>query len=352
MHRVDAVLAHDAASTPRVLIGSSAAARRLADDIRAAGAASCALLETEAGLDALEIARVVHARSGRSGRFVAVECGAAEPAAVERELFGDVPQRAGGDVESITARSALAQARGGTLYLGDLPELSAATQARLARVARDGEARIGGGAPARLDACLIGATSADPESDLAEGRLRRDLFRHLSRTRIVVPGLRRRAEDIPGILQAATAQICAEAGHAEMSFTQAAVTLLSAMPWRGNLAELRHAVARLVAASASAVIQLEDVLAHVRFDGALAPHAPAGTLRSARQQFERDYIALVLRHHRGRVGDAARALGIQRTNLYRKARQLGIRLRQGFGETSPAFEGRRRVSVARAVQPS
>jgi DNA-binding NtrC family response regulator len=76
-------------------------------------------------------------------------------------------------------------------------------------------------------------------------------------------------------------------------------------------------------------IQLEDVLAHVRFDGALSPHAGAGTLRSARQQFERDYIAFVLQHHRGRVGDAARALGIQRTNLYRKARQLGIRLRQG-----------------------
>jgi two-component system, NtrC family, nitrogen regulation response regulator NtrX len=109
--------------------------------------------------------------------------------------------------------------------------------------------------------------------------------------------------------------------------------VVSAMPWRGNLTELRHAVSRLVTVSQCTEVQLEDVLAHVRFDGALAPHAPAGTLRSARQQFERDYIALVLQHHRGRVGDAARALGIQRTNLYRKARQLGI-------------------SVARSVQPS
>ncbi len=334
MHRADAVLAHEAhASTALVLIGSSAAARRLAEDIRAAGAALCALLECEAGLDPVEVARAVHARSGRHGRFVAVECGAAEPGAVERELFGDMPRRAPGDVESIGARSALAQARGGTLYVGDLPELSAAAQARLARVARDGEVRIGSGAATRLDACLIGATSSDPESEMTEGRLRRDLLRHLARTRIVVPGLRRRAEDIPAILQALTAQLCAASGRPEKSFTQAAVTLLSAMPWRGNLVELRHAVTRLVSASADGVIQLEDVLAHVRFDGALAPHAPAGTLRSARQQFERDYIALVLRHHRGRVGDAARALGIQRTNLYRKARQLGI-------------------SVARAVQLS
>jgi DNA-binding NtrC family response regulator len=82
----------------------------------------------------------------------------------------------------------------------------------------------------------------------------------------------------------------------------------------------------------------------------LSPHAHAGTLRAARQQFERDYITLVLQHHRGRVGDAARALGIQRTNLYRKARQLGIRLRQGFGDTTPEPEGP--VPVARPVQSS
>ncbi|MGH9349718.1 MAG: helix-turn-helix domain-containing protein [Vicinamibacterales bacterium] len=91
-----------------------------------------------------------------------------------------------------------------------------------------------------------------------------------------------------------------------------------------NLVELRQAIARIVGDMGGDLIQLEDVLAHVRFEGALAPHAPAGTLRSARRQFEREYITLVLRHHRGRVGDAARALGIQRTNLYRKARQLGI----------------------------
>lgn len=321
------------APIPLVLIGASPAARRLAEDIRAARGASCVLLESESGLDPVEVARALHEQSGRSGRFVTIDCGAAEPAVVERELFGDVPRRTGGDVESIAPRSALAQARGGTLYLGELPELSAGAQARLARVARDGEARIGSGAAMRLGACLIGATSTDAESEVTEGRLRRDLLRHLSRTRIVVPGLRRRADDIPAILQAVTTQLCAEGGSEAKSYTQAAVTLLAAMPWRGNLVELRHAVSRLVAASASAVIQLEDVLAHVRFDGALAPHAPAGTLRSARQQFERDYIALVLRHHRGRVGDAARALGIQRTNLYRKARQLGI-------------------SVARMVQPS
>jgi DNA-binding NtrC family response regulator len=335
MQGADAVVARAAqACVPLVLIGDSPAARRLADEIRSAREASCVLIESEGGLDPVDVARAVHDGSGRRGRFIAIECGGAEPAVVERELFGELPRRAGGDLESIAPRSALAEARGGTLYLGDLPELSAAAQARLARVARDREARIGSGAAARLDACLIGSTSTDAEAEVTEGRLRRDLLRHLSRTRIAVPGLRRRAEDLPSILQALTARLCVEAGAAEKTYTPAAVTLLAAMPWRGNLVELRHAVSRLITGSASGVIQLEDVLAHVRFDGALAPHAPAGTLRSARQQFEREYIALVLRHHRGRVGDAARALGIQRTNLYRKARQLGIRLRQRFGETA------------------
>ena len=332
MASADAMPAPEPHALPLVLLGPSPAARRLADDIRKAARASRVLLESEGGLDAVEIARTVHAQSTRTGAFLAVDCAAAEPPIIEKEIFGGVPVRAAGDRESITADAALALANGGTLYLGDVTDLSAAAQARLARVARDGEVRIAG-ALRRLDVCLIAAASTDVASDVGEGRLRRDLLRHLSRAYVSVPALRRRAEDIPLMLDRLVAQFCDEAATARKSLTPAAVTLLSAMPWRGNLTELRHAVSRLVTVSQCTEVQLEDVLAHVRFDGALAPHAPAGTLRSARQQFERDYIALVLQHHRGRVGDAARALGIQRTNLYRKARQLGI-------------------SVARSVQPS
>ena len=323
MSRADAALAADTSATPLVLVGSSTSARRLADDILAAADASCVLLESETGLDTIEIAREIHSQSRRPGTFLAVDCAAAEPGVIERELFGEPPRRALGDLEAVSPRSALATTRRGTLYLGDVAELSAAAQARLARVVRDGEVRIAGEA-ARLDLCLIAATAGDLESEVGEGRVRRDLARHMSRTRIVVPGLRRRAEDIPRMIEVLIAEYCEAAGTPHKSLTQAATTLLAAMPWRGNLVELRHAVGRLVASAGGDQIQLEDVLAHVRFDGALSPRAGAGTLRSARQQFERDYIALVLQHHRGRVGDAARALGIQRTNLYRKARQLGI----------------------------
>jgi DNA-binding NtrC family response regulator len=319
----DAVAMPTSPMGPLVLVGRSAAARRLADEIRAAADASCVLLEGESGLDIVEIARAIHHRRAPRGPFLAVDCGAAEPTLVERELFGDHPRPAAGDLEAITAGCALALAAGGTLYLGEVSELSAAAQGRLARVARDGEVRLSGEV-CRLDVCLVASTSPDAESHVDEGRLHRDLLRHFSRTRVLVPALRRRAEDIPLMADMLIAELCDKAGVARKSLTQAALTLLSAMQWRGNLVELRLALSHLVSDVTTDVIQLEDVLAHVRFDGALAPHAPAGTLRSARQQFERDYIALVLQHHRGRVGDAARALGIQRTNLYRKARQLGI----------------------------
>ena len=323
MGRAEAALHPDVPVSPLVLVGASAAALRLAEDIRAAAEASCLLLEAETGLETLEIAREIHAQSKRPGRFVAIDCASAEPAVIEKELFGDQTRRALGDLETIAPRSALAAARGGTLYLGDVSELSASAQSRLARAVRDDEVRLAGEA-CRLEVCLVAATSTEFDAEVNEGRVRRDLARHISRTRVVVPALRRRAEDIPQMIEVLIAQRCEKIGVARKSLTQAAMTLLAAMPWRSNLVELRHAMARLVSGADADHIQLEDVLAHVRFDGAVSPHAGAGTLRAARQQFERDYIALVLQHHRGRVGDAARALGIQRTNLYRKARQLGI----------------------------
>lgn len=117
------------------------------------------------------------------------------------------------------------------------------------------------------------------------------------------------------------AEIRAEAQTGGKRLAPDAMALLAAMTWQDDLPALREALARLVAGVPREEIGVEDVLAHVRLEPA---PAPSGTLRSARRQFERDYIALVLQRHRGSVGDAARALGIQRTNLYRKARQLGI----------------------------
>jgi two-component system, NtrC family, nitrogen regulation response regulator NtrX len=318
------------AAMPLVLTGTSPAVSRLRADIDAARGSACVLIETESGLDVADIARQIC--RGGSGPLVTVACGAAEPAAIERELFGSRRHGTGdADLESIAASSAIAQARDGALYLDDVCDLSAMAQSRLARIVRDGEAVISGaggsaagGTTVPLHLTLV--ASMLPEQAGAGG-LRRDLQKHLERCRVVVPPLRRRAEDIPLLVEQMIAAAAARSGLPALAVTHPAMTLLGAMPWRGNLIELRQALARLTAAAAGGVIQLEDVLTHVRFDGSLAPKTPAGTLRDARQQFERDYIALVIAHHRGHIGAAAQALGMQRTNLYRKARQLGLAVR-------------------------
>jgi DNA-binding NtrC family response regulator len=280
------------------------------------------LVVAEPGLDVPDIAADLHDRARSLGAFVRLDC-AAEPPAVERALFG--APAGGGDVEAIDRASALARAAGGTLFVGDVTKLSAGAQARLARIARDGEASVEG-VRQPIDLRLIASAGPELESEMGEGRLRRDLVRHLSHVRIDVPPLRERGGDIVTLVDHLVVRSCAENGVAVKGVTQPAMTLLTAMPWRGNLAELRSAVERMVATVESSAIQLEDVLQQVRFDGRLVANAPVGSLRAARQQFERDYVTLVLRHHQWRVSEAARTLGMQRTNLYRKARQLGIRV--------------------------
>jgi DNA-binding NtrC family response regulator len=108
------------------------------------------------------------------------------------------------------------------------------------------------------------------------------------------------------------------------TLSRSALSLISALPWRGNAVELRRLLESIVTGlQGGRGIALEDVLAHVRLDGGEAP-CVSGTLKQARSRFEKEYIATVLERHRGRISDAARVLGIQRTNLYRKMRSLKV----------------------------
>ena len=142
--------------------------------------------------------------------------------------------------------------------------------------------------------------------------------------RVEVPALRQRREDIPRLATLVLQEICRTTGTSTRTLTEPALTLLAALPWRGNVLELRTLLERLVLLVAGDPIRLEDVLRYIQLDAGLFPAGADATLRQARARFERDYIAAVLQHHDGRVPDAARALGIQRTNLYRKIRALKL----------------------------
>ena len=227
------------------------------------------------------------------------------------------------DLDAVSTDSRLAAARGGTLFLRHVSELPAGAQARLARILRDGELRVDGEHVA-FDVRVIASAPPGIDDDLHEHRFRPELYRRLAAARIDLPPLRERADDVACLAERMLAETCASKGTPSRRFTQAALALLAALNWPGNLAELRGVVSRVAGACAEPLIQIERVVPALQLKNNPPAFAPLGKLRDARLRFERDYIAAVLQHHGWRMNDAAQTLGIQRPNLYRKARQLGI----------------------------
>jgi two-component system response regulator HydG len=305
------------------LIGRSAAIGRVQELVRrAARLEGAVLLVAEHGVDVESVARDLHVRSRPPiAPWVVADCGN-EGVRLDLELFGApaVPQS---DLESISHDSLIAAARGGTLFLRDVTELPSSLQARLARIVRDGEVRVQGEA-VLTELRLVAGALPSIDTEVREHRFRPDLYRRLAATRIDLPPLRDRLADVPAFVERILQDVCAASGSPPRSFTNAAVALLGALTWPGNLAELRVAVERVVAQTGEGVIPVEQVLPALQLERALSPFIPAASLREARMRFERDYIAAVLQHHEWRMADAAETLGIQRSNLYRKARQLGI----------------------------
>src|SRR5262249_897329 len=214
--------------------------------------------------------------------------------------------------------SLIAAACGGTLFFQDVIDLPAAVQARLARVARDGEIRLDG-QPVATNLRFIASSAPGLEAEVHANRFRSDLYRRLSASRIDVPQLRERPDDVPALAARILDDWCAANGVAPRAFTQTALALLAALTCPANVPELKGVVERAAKETTQhEVIQIEDVLPALNLDRAPARFTPTGQLREARLRFERDYISAVLQHHGWRMADAAETLGIQRPNLYRK----------------------------------
>ena len=291
---------------------------------RAAAAGEGILLVAEPGVDVASVARELHDRSRQpDAPLIGVDC-TRERARLDLLLFG-TPSTGVVDLEPITPDSRIAAARGGTLFLEDVGELPASVQARLARLVRDGEASIEG-QPVTVSFRLIGSATPGIGADVEARRFRMDLYRRLSGSRIDLPPLRHRPEDVPALAIRTLEDLRDPEVTVPRSFTQAALVLLSALIWPGNLAELRRVIERVVSDVQTEVIQIEHLLPALQLDRAPTAFVPAGNLKEARLRFERDYIAAVIQHHGWKMADAAQTLGIQRPNLYRKARQLGIAL--------------------------
>jgi DNA-binding NtrC family response regulator len=334
-HARDRAVAHPtgaepSAGEPAGLFVQSAAMCATIEQVTAAAATrQHVCLTGEASTGRHLVARELHRLGGGTGdHFFALDAATDAPADLERRLFGTMTERrdpaSGPAVERVTRDSAVASADGGSLFLANITEAPARVQARLARLLRDREVSLDGRSLMPLDVRVIVATEPDVEALIADGRLRADLAARVAQVRIEVPPLRRRPEDIPLLVVHVIAQACEAAGVPRKHCSRSALALLAALPWHGNGRELVALVDGLVRSVGRRVIQLEDVLAHAALDGFSARLDVGGSLREAKARFERECITAMLRRHHGRVGDAAKALGIQRTNLYRKVRQLNV----------------------------
>ncbi len=299
---------------------------------RAATMRAGVLIRGEDGTGRMVVGRAIHsAQAGPSGPFVSVDCGEYEADDLDAALFGKPASRTVSEpfphgLERVSRAGRLYEANRGTLYLQNIAEAPSRVQARLARVLRDREATlVDTGETLALDVRPIAAVDLSFDIAVKEGRVRDDLFRRLSVIQIDMPPLRNRREDIPALANYFLRDICAGLRVPPKTVSRPALSILSALPWRGNAGELRSLLETVVnAAEGGRGIGLEDVLAHVRLDGGAVVFPTNGTLRQARARFEREYIASVLEQHHGRISEAAKALGIQRTNLYRKMRALRI----------------------------
>lgn len=301
---------------------------------RAAAMRAGVIVRGEDGTGRQVVAQAIHAVHSDGAAFVCVDCGLFDGDALEVELFGTTAgarhARGHADLghgfEPISVRSRLHDAIGGTLYLQRIVDASTRVQARLSRLLRDREAVITEtGETIGFDVRPMAGVDIDIETAVQDGRVREELFRRLSVLRIDMPPLRNRREDIPALANCFLRDICRARGVPPKALSRPALSLIAALPWRGNALELRMMLDGIVAGLAGGKgIGLDDVLAHVRLDDGSVTFAERGTLRQARARFEREYIRHVLEQHRGRISEAAKVLGIQRTNLYRKLRSLRV----------------------------
>ncbi|MGE5359761.1 MAG: sigma-54-dependent transcriptional regulator [Bacteroidales bacterium] len=326
---------------------TSAAMQAVLREIEEAAAGQQSILICgEAGAGRGHVARAIHALRGLPpDSFVALDCRAARGGDVEARLFrteGGLRPAARRPEESLAADSPVLQALGGTLYLANITDAPSLVQLRLMRLVRDRAAIAPDGSRVAITCRFAASVEPDFETALEERRYRRELHARFATILIRVPPLRERPEDIPRLAQFFLARHARRSGGEVKQLTAPALMLLQALPWPGNALELRDLVESLAQWNLGGDIDLADVLSAVRLDPRARTVAVGGSLRAARRRFEREYIFAVLQQFDGRIPAAARALGIQRANLYRKMRSLNI---AAPGPTAP-----RQVMLARPKQ--
>jgi DNA-binding NtrC family response regulator len=316
------------------LVGSGPAMSRLLaqiDRVAASETRICILGETGTGKEL--VARAIHEKSGRhENAFITLNCAAVPAELIESELFGHEK----GAFTGAAARHVgkFEQAEGGTLFLDEIGDMPLAMQAKLLRVLEEGEVeRVGGDKPIKVNVRVIVATHRNLEELVKKNEFRADLFHRIYVFPLVLPPLRERPEDFPVLVAHFASQVAKQNGWKEKIFSDDAIAELRRYNWPGNVRELRNVVERLVLLSTENSVTAADVrLALPAVDTAATAvtvgnsEAGQATLEQRTQAFERELLLNEIRRNNFHMTNVARALGLERSHLYKKCQQLGIDL--------------------------
>jgi two-component system, NtrC family, nitrogen regulation response regulator NtrX len=295
--------------------------------VAASEARICIYGETGTGKEL--VARTLHEKSHRAtGPFVTLNCAAVPAELIESELFGHEKGSFTGATQRHTGK--FEQAHRGTLFLDEIGDMPAAMQAKLLRVLEEGEVeRIGAGKPISVDVRVVVATHRNLEQLVESGAFRRDLYHRVVVFPVELPPLRRRTEDLPALVEHFVLQVSAQNSWKPIAFAPAAIDALKVYAWPGNIRELRNVVERLLLLAGEEVTadDVQVALPASRSAKELSPKSGSSESLAERVlAFERAQVLAELDRHGRNVTQTAKALGLERSHLYKKCQQLGIDL--------------------------
>jgi two-component system, NtrC family, response regulator len=280
------------------------------------------LILGESGTGKELIANAIHKRGARDkGPFVAINCAAIPETLIESELFGYEKGSFSGATSQ--RRGKFEYAKGGTLFLDEIGDLAPEMQVKLLRFLQEKVIeRLGGREPIPIDARIIAATNQDLEAAVKSGRFREDLYFRLAVVRLVVPPLRERGDDVIELAHHLAKSYCSEMRKPLIRFSKPALDAMRRHPWPGNVRELQNRVQRAIVLSDGKMISPAELDLSATTE---VKEGPQGSLKEARQEFERDIIVRALKDNGGNISKTARAIGISRPTLYELMERHGLR---------------------------
>lgn len=310
---------------PYVLIGESPAIKDIKRTIEQIGPTQARVLITgETGVGKGVVARAIHKASKRSkASFVEVSCAAIPEDLIESELLGH--EKGAFTGASTRKPGKFELAHGGTIFLDEIGDMSPSVQAKVLRVIEEGQfERIGGTETIEVDVRIIAATNRDLAKLMKEGKFREDLYYRLNVVPLHIPPLRHRKEDIPVLVEHFVRLYCLLYNLREKQIDQTLIDRMLEYAWPGNVRELRNTVERMVITSTCDTLKADDFPISLESTGGYPDFLEAPTFEEFRRLSEKTFLETNLKRNNWNIALTAKKLGMQRSNLYKKIRSLGI----------------------------